>query len=64
MFSTLSPTAAIVVDDSGIRIGTVDDDGQIRDFAGVHIGVVPPGRGDTAVDFAGIRLGHVVHGRG
>jgi len=58
MTSTL--TAAVVVSDSGVRIGTVDERGEVRDFAGVHIGSVRDG--DVAVDFAGVRLGRVVRG--
>ncbi|MEU7815665.1 hypothetical protein [Pseudonocardia sp. NPDC049154] len=51
-------SAAIVVDDSGVRIGTVDGNGQVHDFARVRIGSA---RADgVAVDFAGRRLGRVV----
>ncbi|MEU7815205.1 hypothetical protein [Pseudonocardia sp. NPDC049154] len=60
MTTSHSPSTSIVVDDSGVRIGTVDADGQVRDFARVHIGSV---RADgVAVDFSGIRLGHVAGG--
>jgi hypothetical protein len=53
-----STSTATVVDDSGVRIGTVDENGQVRDFARVHIGAT---RTDgTAVDFAGLRLGRLV----
>lgn len=57
MTTSLSPSTSIVVDDSGVRIGTVDANGQVRDFARVHIGSARPD--GVAVDFSGIRLGHV-----
>jgi hypothetical protein len=59
MTTSLSPSTPIVVDDSGVRIGTADDRGQVSDFAGVHIGSVRPGGDKVAVDFSGVRLGHV-----
>ncbi|MCE3553151.1 hypothetical protein LWC33_17010 [Pseudonocardia sp. RS11V-5] len=59
MATTSSPSTAIVVDDSGVRIAIVDDDGQVRDFAGVRIGSIRPDGSGVAVDFSGIRLGHV-----
>jgi hypothetical protein len=59
MTTSLSPSTAIVVDASGVRIGTVDDDGQVRDFAGVHLGSLRPDGSGVAVDFSGIRLGHL-----
>lgn len=60
MSTTLVSIHPVVVDDSGIRLGTVDDRGQVQDFAGVHIGLVQAEDPDTAVDFSGIRLGRVV----
>ncbi|AEA24501.1 hypothetical protein ACFQ34_18790 [Pseudonocardia benzenivorans] len=57
-------TGAFVVDDSGVRLGTAGEDGQVRDFAGVHIGSVDRNRGDVAVDFAGIRIGRVLGDEG
>lgn len=55
---------AVVVDDSGIRIGVADEHGQVRDFAGVHIGAVAAGPDRAVVDFAGVRIGHLVGDRG
>jgi hypothetical protein len=49
-----------VVDFAGIRVGTVDEHGEVRDFAGIHIGAVRADDPTVAVDFAGIRLGRVV----
>lgn len=59
---SVAPTSTlpVVVDDGGIRIGTVDVRGQVRDFAGIHIGAVRRDDPDTAFDFAGIRLGRVL----
>jgi hypothetical protein len=54
---TSTPTT-IVVDDSGVRIGTVDENGQVQDFARVHIDATRPD--GSAVDFSGRRLGRVV----
>jgi hypothetical protein len=60
--TTTSPSTQIVVDDRDVRIGTVDDDGQVRDFADVHIGSVRSDGSDAVVDFSGGRLGHVSAG--
>ncbi|MGD9988526.1 hypothetical protein [Pseudonocardia sp.] len=53
---------AVVVTDSGIRVGVADGHGQVRDFSGVRIGAVAPGHDGAVVDFAGVRIGHVVRG--
>lgn len=45
-----------VIDWRGIAIGTLTDDDQAVDHAGVRFGVA---RGDVVVDFAGIRVGRV-----
>ncbi|MCE0766234.1 hypothetical protein LWC35_25500 [Pseudonocardia kujensis] len=50
-------TTTIIVDDRGVRIGTVDEHGQVYDFARVHIGALRPD--GVALDFAGRRLGRV-----
>lgn len=60
--TTTSPSTQIVVDDRGVRIGTVGDDGQVRDFAGTHIGSVRSDGSGAVVDFSGVRLGHVSAG--
>ncbi|GAA4677813.1 hypothetical protein GCM10023215_08280 [Pseudonocardia yuanmonensis] len=59
MTTTLAPSTTFVVNDSGVRIGTVDANGQVRDFAGVHIGSVRDDGSGAVVDFSGVRLGHV-----
>jgi hypothetical protein len=60
MSTVLTSTRPAVVDFAGIRIGTVDEHGEVRDFAGIHIGAVRADDPTVAVDFAGIRLGRVV----
>ncbi|GEL23643.1 hypothetical protein PSU4_25970 [Pseudonocardia sulfidoxydans NBRC 16205] len=55
---------AVVVDDSGIRIGVADEHGQVRDFSGIHIGALAAGRDGAVLDFAGVRIGHTLRAGG
>jgi hypothetical protein len=47
--------ATIVVDHSGVRIGTADPSGKVVDHSGVRIGTVRPD--GSVVDDSGVRIG-------
>jgi hypothetical protein len=45
------------ITDSGVRIGTVDGAGMVRDHRGIRIGSATPD--GAVIDFAGVRIGRV-----
>jgi hypothetical protein len=45
------------ITDSGVRIGTVDGAGTVRDHRGIRVGSATPE--GAVVDFAGVRIGRV-----
>ena len=47
-----------VITDSGVRIGSVDGSGMVRDDSGIRVGSATPD--GAVIDFAGVRIGRVV----
>ncbi|MEJ8278177.1 hypothetical protein [Pseudonocardia spirodelae] len=57
---TGGPGTRTAVDFAGVRLGTVQPDGQVVDDAGIHIGWTDPA--GRVLDFGGIHIGDTAAG--